>query len=157
MPLGAGRGEALFGAALAATGIFIGVAAQSIAVLPNAPLLGPRLFPLIAAAGLAALGLATVATGLRAAASAAGGEFSLRSFGLVLLGLVAFSVLVEPAGFVVAAAALFAAVARAFESRRFLLDAALGLVLAGAIFVVFNFLLGLALPAGDWLALIRRG
>ncbi len=155
-----GRGEAVFGAAIAAAGIFIGVTAQDIAVQPNAPLLGPRLFPLLSAAGLTILGLATVAAALRAVAqrgvASAGGEFERRSFGLVLLGLAAFGALVEPAGFVPAAATLFAAVARAFESRRPWRDGAIGLVLAGAIFVVFNVLLGLNLPAGDWLALLRR-
>ena len=45
--------------------------------------------------------------------------FERRSFGLVLLGLAAFGALVEPAGFVPAAATLFAAVARAWTGKYF--------------------------------------
>ena len=68
---------------------------------------------------------------------------------LVAAALVLDVVLMPPLGFVVASAVLFACVAAAFGSRRFVLDAALGLAFAGAIYVVFVHGLGLHLPAGS--------
>ena len=58
--------------------------------------------------------------------------------------------LINTAGFVIAAAALFVGVARGFGSRRPLRDALLGLAVALAIFVFFVHLLNVNLPAG-WL------
>jgi putative tricarboxylic transport membrane protein len=43
---------------------------------------------------------------------------------------------------------LFVAVSRGFASRRWLSNALVGLVLASCIFGVFNYALGLTLPAG---------
>jgi putative tricarboxylic transport membrane protein len=54
----------------------------------------------------------------------------------------------RPAGFVVATAVLFVAVAYALGSRRFALNAAVGLVLCAVTYVVFTRGLGLVLPAG---------
>ena len=66
----------------------------------------------------------------------------------VLAGLALFAALVEFAGFVVAAAALFVLVSRGFGSKRLLLDASIGLILAAAIFALFVRALGLFLPVG---------
>jgi putative tricarboxylic transport membrane protein len=65
--------------------------------------------------------------------------------------------LIERIGWVLAAAILFAAVARAFQSRRPLLDAAIGLALAGLAFVVFNWGLGLSLPTGSLIEPLLTG
>ncbi len=64
----------------------------------------------------------------------------------VAAGLVAFVVLVNVAGFVVAGTALFAAVASAFGSRRWRRDAVVGLALCAAVFVMFTYGLGVRLP-----------
>lgn len=53
-----------------------------------------------------------------------------------------------PLGFVAASAGMFTLVAAAFGSRRFLRDAALGLVFATVIYLVFVHGLGLHLPVG---------
>ena len=58
--------------------------------------------------------------------------------------------LIHTAGFVIAAAALFACVARGFGSVRWLRDAALGLALGLAVFSFFVHFLNVNLPAG-WL------
>jgi putative tricarboxylic transport membrane protein len=59
--------------------------------------------------------------------------------------------LVQRAGFVVAAAALFFCVARGFGSTRPVRDAALGVVLGLAVYLFFVRFLNVSLPAG-WLA-----
>src|SRR5262249_49857990 len=67
---------------------------------------------------------------------------------LIGVALVFDVVLMQPAGFVLASTALFVCVTRAFGSRRLALDAALGLLFTGAIYVVFTGGLGLSLPSG---------
>ncbi|HEX4943117.1 MAG TPA: tripartite tricarboxylate transporter TctB family protein [Usitatibacteraceae bacterium] len=71
-----------------------------------------------------------------------------KSFAWVSAGILIYGVLVERAGFLIASTVLFVAVARGFNSRRWLLNAAVGLVIASFIFSVFNYGLGLQLPAG---------
>jgi len=71
-----------------------------------------------------------------------------KSFGWVSAGIIVYGLLVERAGFLIASTLLFIAVARGFASRRWLLNAAVGLVIASFIFAVFNYGLGLQLPPG---------
>jgi putative tricarboxylic transport membrane protein len=70
------------------------------------------------------------------------------SFAWVSGGIVAYGLLIEHLGFVLASAALFVMVARGFNSRRWGLNVVTGLVLAAAVFAMFNYGLGLTLPAG---------
>lgn len=71
-----------------------------------------------------------------------------KAFAWVSGGIIAYGLLVEPLGFILASVILYIAVARSFGSRRWLLNAAVGAVLAVFIFVVFNYGLGLNLPMG---------
>ena len=71
-----------------------------------------------------------------------------RSFAWVSGGIIAYGLVIEHAGFVIASTLLFVMVARGFASRRWALNAATGLVLAVAVFAIFNYGLGLTLPAG---------
>ncbi|HYC35519.1 MAG TPA: tripartite tricarboxylate transporter TctB family protein [Usitatibacter sp.] len=70
------------------------------------------------------------------------------AFAWIGAGLVAYGLLIERLGFVLSSAVLFAMVARGMASRRWALNLAIGLVLAIAIFAIFNYGLGLTLPAG---------
>ena len=70
------------------------------------------------------------------------------AFAWVSGGIVAYGLLVERAGFLIASTLLFVAVARGFSSRRWLSNALVGLAVAAFIFAVFNYALGLQLPAG---------
>jgi putative tricarboxylic transport membrane protein len=56
--------------------------------------------------------------------------------------------LLETVGWIVATTLLFLAAARAFGSRRLVVDAAIGLVLTSLAFGVFNYGLDLGLPVG---------
>ena len=71
-----------------------------------------------------------------------------KAFAWVTAGIIVYGLLVERAGFLIASTLLFVAVARGFASRRWLLNAAVGLVIASFIFAVFNYGLGLQLPPG---------
>jgi putative tricarboxylic transport membrane protein len=70
------------------------------------------------------------------------------AFAWVSGGILAYGFLVERAGFLIASTLLFIAVARGFASRRWLSNALVGLAVASFIFAVFNYALGLQLPAG---------
>jgi putative tricarboxylic transport membrane protein len=64
--------------------------------------------------------------------------------------------LIHSAGFVLAAAVLFACVARGFGSLRWLRDRAIGLLLGLGVFLFFVRFLNVNLPAG-WLQPILGG
>ncbi len=146
-----------FGGAIALGATVLGLVALAVPPRPQDILLGPRLFPLLVMGGLVALGVGLMLSAWRGADS---GEAAARTegapppiddwrgFALVALALLAFALLVDAAGFVIAEGALFAVTASAFGSRRLHVDAAVGLAVAGAAFVVFTYGLGLNLPSG---------
>jgi putative tricarboxylic transport membrane protein len=116
---------------------------------PSHATVGPRLFPFLIAAGLIVVGLAL----LREAffghiAHERGWELDGRSVALVLAGLIVQMLLLESLGWIIATTLLFAATTLAFGSRRLALDIAIGVVLTGFAFVLFNHGLGLGLPTG---------
>ena len=115
---------------------------------------GPGVVPRIVGIGILLLGamLAREAFtgGLRGVDEQAEARMPMdwRAFAWVTAGIVAYGLLVERAGFVPASIILFSLVARSFGSRRWALNALVGLVLAAAIFATFTYGLGLTLPAG---------
>lgn len=115
---------------------------------------GPGVVPRIVGAGLLALGALLVAEALRGGFRGLDEEEERRlgmdwpAFAWITAGILAYGLAVERLGFLVASTALFAMVARAFGSRRWLLNGAVGVLLAAAIFAVFNYGLGLTLPPG---------
>lgn len=120
---------------------------------------GPRFFPGIIAALVAALSLLQIGIALRAhrAAEAAPEEepaddpdprFDRRSLLWVLGGFLGFVLLLDLLGWLLGAGALFWCVARAFGSRAVLRDAVVGLSVAAAAYIAFDMMLGLSLPSG---------
>ena len=157
--------HAFVGLALALIGIGLFLSAQEIEVSPAVVLLGPRLFPSIVALGLILLGALTVASALagsrdeviQAEPEMPKPENDWPAFLTALTGPILFLLTVDPLGFAVAAALLFASVARAFGSRRPLVDLSLGLVIGAVILTVFSYGLGLVLPAGSVFDSLRGG
>ena len=70
------------------------------------------------------------------------------AFGWVSGGIIAYGLLIEVLGFIFASTILFVMVARGFNSRRWGLNVVTGLVLGSAVLAMFNYGLGLTLPAG---------
>jgi putative tricarboxylic transport membrane protein len=113
---------------------------------------GPRLFPVVVMIALAICGGTLAVSQLfftKDSGEPTAEPNDWASMTYVLAGLVLFGVLVEQLGFVIAAGVLFVSVSRGFGSRRLLMDAAVGLVLAGAIYLLFVRVLGLFLPGGS--------
>lgn len=125
--------------------------------------IGPNFVPGVVAAGLLVVGAfllyEALAGGWRHAAD--GGErsehaFAPAAFAWVSAGLLAQMALIHSAGFVVAGAALFACVARAFGSRRYARDAFAGALLALGVFLFFVHVLNVNLPGG-WIRPLLGG
>jgi putative tricarboxylic transport membrane protein len=141
----------------------LGVGAAAVAFrLPEAggyARIGPNFMPKVVACGLVLLGLWLLAEfftgGWRDATPddpAARGDhaFRLDAFAWVSAGLGLQMALVHTAGFVLAAMALFACVARGFGSTRVARDLAIGALVGLALFFFFAKFLNVGLPAG-WL------
>jgi len=147
-------GRLILSAGLVGLGLFYVVEALAIRVLPTYSRVGPRFFPYMVAAGLIGLGavLAWRAwRGLDSDADPAGdAPMDRRNMAIVLGGLVLQSLVIEHIGFVLAAALTFVTTAAGFGSRRWLLNAAVGVVLALVSYEGFTRGLGLSLPAGPF-------
>jgi hypothetical protein len=100
-------------------------------------------------AGLVLFGAAAAVSVLRERKSApAHDALEWRPLALIGAGAALHVLLAESLGFIVAAAVLFWLVARAFDARRPARDLACGLGVAAASYLLFDYALGLPLPAG---------
>ena len=110
--------------------------------------IGPKAMPYVVAAGLALLSAGNLLMAFR------GGfppreEVDRRAVALILGGLAALiAVIGLGGGFIAAATILFATTSAAFGRRAIHIDLAIGFVLALAVYLTFDKLLTLSLPAG---------
>jgi putative tricarboxylic transport membrane protein len=143
-------GEAILGGGVLALGLFIGVETARLEVAPSHAAIGPTLFPFLIAGGLIIIGALVLREAFfgHVAHERGGFELDWLAVALVSAGLIVQLFLLEMVGWIPATTILFVATTRAFGSRRLLLDAVIGLVLASLAFVVFNYGLGLDLPVG---------
>lgn len=110
--------------------------------------LGPQAMPGLVAIGLALLAVANAVMAFREG-SRERESVDLRAIALILGGLpILVACLQFGLGFVPGMTILFAATATAFGRRAYLVDLAIGFVLAIVIYLVFSKLLTLSLPRG---------
>lgn len=151
-----GKAELGLAGMLLALGVFLLVETQRIAIPVSANSIGPRFFPTVVGGVLVVVALWLAVDVLRGGAgemeaaedvdvSRSSDWKTLALLSAVFLG---HAVLLEPLGFPVAAALLFFGVAASLGSRRWARDAAVAVVLAVLVFVVFARGLGVGLPAG---------
>ena len=133
-----------------ALGLFIAFETSQMQVAASQAAVGPRLFPFLVAGGLILVAAALLREAFFGHVAHEGG-FELDWLAVVLVSgaLIVQMLLIEWAGWIVAATILFMVTARAFASRRLVADAALGLGLAVLTFVVFSYGLDLTLPTGE--------
>ena len=109
--------------------------------------IGPQTIPYAIAVCLAALGLWTIVEALR-------GDFperepqEMRPVLWIVAGLLIQLLTIRLIGFSIATGMLFALVARGFDERRFWISIPAGIVLAGAVWLIFARGLSLTLPHG---------
>lgn len=135
-------------AAVCALGLFFVTGAFSIAGDAQYAGVGPRVFPLVIGGALLVLGaaLGVSARGHRAAAQSE--PVRRGALAWIVAGLALAIAAMQPLGFPVAAAVVFALTARGFGSRRTGRDVVMGAVLGVLIYVVFSRGLGVSLPGG---------
>jgi putative tricarboxylic transport membrane protein len=110
--------------------------------------IGPKAMLYVVAAGLVLLSAGNLLLAWRADFPERE-EVDVRAVALILGGLAALIAIIGlGGGFVAAATILFAATAAAFGRRAIHIDLAIGLVLALGVYLVFDKLLTLSLPAG---------
>jgi putative tricarboxylic transport membrane protein len=114
----------------------------------------PDAYTLFVLAGLVVFGVAACVAVVRQRRAESPRALDWRPLGLIAAGAALHVLLVEAAGFIVAAALLFWLIARAFDARHPLRDAACALGVAVASYALFDYALQLTLPAGvlgNWL------
>jgi len=133
------------------------LAAWQASVIPTSPIyaqVGPKAVPYGVAAGLLLLGALLTIAALRGGWSEDIEEqpgmprLNLRALGLVLAGLLANLVLIEPLGFTVAATVQFTLVAAAFGARNHLLNLVIAFLVSLGAYALFVKLLGVNIGAG---------
>lgn len=117
---------------------------------PGYARVGPKAFPRLVAIGLLLVGGGLVLAAFRDPSPKALPAMDWRALLFAMAGMLGAVLLFEPGGFAVASAVLVALTARAFGSRRPLLDAAVGFGLGLACLVVFSLGLGVTLPWGPF-------
>lgn len=156
MPETAERREVLaagaFGALMLVAAVLVIVDAARLPETSEA--VGPAAVPLPVGVLLGVVGAALVVRAGLGLRTAPGGQPWQSGAGKRVLGmvvaLVAFAMLLPWLGYVVTSAALFTAAATLLGAPRFWRTAAYGWALAAIVFLVFDRLIGLSLPAGPW-------
>ena len=107
--------------------------------------IGPRAFPIAIGIGLVACSLwvGLTATELRELPS-----IDWRVAAMSALIFLAYLLLLEPVGYLLATVAFITVEARLLGSRAWLRDLIVSVVISASVYTVFNLLLGIRLPAG---------
>lgn len=147
-----GRGALIMPAVLVAVAIFLLVGVSRMEVADDSELFGPKVFPLMTVVLLFVIAALLTVSILRNPEEAMpeGEDVSSnwRSVGIVVGTLVIFIALLETAGWIIAAALLFAGVAIGLGSRRYGVLIGVGLTISSVIQLIFVGVLGLSLPPG---------
>jgi len=150
-------GELMLAVAVVLFGALVLWQTTEIRLTPAYSTVGPRVIPFIVGGGLVLIGLWLAVEVVSGRAAAPSGESEdadptlatdWATVGMLAAALIAYLVLIEPVGFVLATGVLYAGAAYAMGSRRPLRDAATGLILGVVLFLVFTRGLGLSLPGG---------
>lgn len=150
--------------------VYLLVGLLTMEVPSNADFPGPRFFPALVAAVMAVLVGVQTAVAVRAwqrgtlvelgededlrrqsglvLEAGTNRRLDVRALAWILGSFLAFALVLEILGWVIAAGLLFWCIARAFGSRRPVLDLVVGLTVSSIAYIAFDMLLGLSLPSG---------
>ncbi len=158
---GAGRSGLVLAVLILAVGIYLTVGIVTMTVPPGAESPGPAFFPTILAVGCYLLAvLLTVhyvrnpeapkeTEGVETISDEPDPTFTdWRTLGITMAGFLAFALLLNPLGWIIAAALMFWVIAWAMGSGTPAKDVAIALVLSCTVQVAFSAGLGLNLPSG---------
>jgi len=142
-------GGMLLGLSVLGLGIFVAVGTWMMPEPAMVSAVGPKDFPVLIAGGLIIIGGLLLREAFTQKVEDEAIELDWKAIGLVLGGLLVQMLLLGLLGWIPATAFLFMLTARAFGRRRLWVDLLIGAVLAGIIFVVFDYGLDLDLPLGS--------
>ncbi|HEV2073672.1 MAG TPA: tripartite tricarboxylate transporter TctB family protein [Thermomicrobiales bacterium] len=159
VPTGLARwSEILIPVVLVIAGIIILVQTQDIRVIRSMSQVSPRAIPNLVGGGLIVVGVWYAIDIIRKPHVLTAGEDAedvdidaptdWGVLAIIGIGLAIFALLIRPAGFILASAILFAIASTAMGSRRIIANVLIGLILASAVFLLFDTWLGVRLPAG---------
>ena len=151
--------EVALAAGVVALGLLVLWKTGEIRITPMNARIGPRVIPYIVGGGLVVVGLWFIIELLlgRGTGPAAGEdsedvdlsrETDWRTIGFIGAALIAYLILIERAGFIVASSVLFFIAAFGMGSRRVVRDSVIAIVLSVAVFLIFTRGLSLRLPEG---------
>jgi putative tricarboxylic transport membrane protein len=158
---GAGRSGLVLAVLMLALAVYltVGIITMNVPVGAESP--GPTFYPTVLAVACYLLAASLVvhyvrspeapeeADGVEAVDDTAHATFTdWRTLGMTMAGFLAFALLLNPLGWIIAAALMFWVIAFAMGSKSRLTDVAVALVMSCAIQVAFSAGLGLHLPAG---------
>jgi putative tricarboxylic transport membrane protein len=146
-------------AALAFFAVAVGVLTGAFAIDDGTTYqaVGPRVFPLLVGTGMCLVSAIGVVQAFRSAQIDTAQLDELReeirathwpSVLLLVAALIGYVLLLTPLGYWQTTAVFFVAAARVLGSRKLIRDAIIGVVLALAVYVLFDRLLGISLPPG---------
>ncbi|TNC50547.1 tripartite tricarboxylate transporter TctB family protein [Rubellimicrobium rubrum] len=145
-------GEAILGLIAVVLAAYIAWGTWTAPAIAARSVVGPGVFPALIALGLLCVGARLLYDARSHSAPAVViPQVDWPAVLTVAGSLLVFVLLLERLGWIISAALLFVAVARAFGERAWLRDAAIGLVLASLVFLTFDAALGLSLPVGEWI------
>lgn len=144
---GADRPVIAIGAGLIAVAIIVFWQSWALRASFGSQTLGPQMMPFLVSILLLVFGTLTIVAGWKGAFPSRE-EADWTGVAWITGGLAVMILLIKTAGFVPACALLFASTARAFGSRRVLVDVGLGALMAAVVYLFFVRLLGLSLPSG---------
>ena len=148
------KGQVAVAAGLLALGVLILVGSSDLAAGGGYAQVGPGVVPRVVGGAIILVGALLLREALTGGFRGVDEEAEILlpmdwpAFAWITAGIIVYGLLVERAGFLIASTVLFVAVARGFASRRWALNAFVGFAVAAFIFAVFNYGLGLQLPAG---------
>jgi putative tricarboxylic transport membrane protein len=145
-------GEALVGVGLAVLGGAMFWATSQLNISSAYAKVGPAAIPYLVAAGIVICGV-TIAWTRRNAIDVTSPS-DIVAVVAISAGIVCFALVLRLLGFILSEAVLFFLVAWGFGVRRHLLNATIAVLLGIAVFVLFNYGLGLLLPRGPLEALL---
>ncbi len=142
------RIELGFAVAVILLGLYLLIGSGDINLGSGYDRIGPRFFPYLIAAGLLITALTMLLESWFRRQQAS--DLNVKFIPLIYIasGLLLCVFTLERLGFIISVSLMFIFIARAFNSRRSLRDAGVGLVLGITIYFIFTSGLGLVLPTG---------
>ena len=160
-----GKGELVFASSFFLLGIFVAWDTASMDIPQDNSIVSPQTFPYIVASFVSLVGLGLIFDVLRGKHGVPEGDepgdpytpLNIKTMAIVAAAIGMHVILLEIAGYVVAATVCFWGVAYAFGSRRILKDLLISTVFAFVVYFSFSKGLNINLPSGFFEGILGNG